>query len=86
MFYEGGSYNYAHECMELLHNYHHDWPQDTANVLLSGMLVNNMGEEGGFLEGDLDVEHLNERIKDCVNEPNVTPETLAKVTPALGHV
>jgi hypothetical protein len=86
MFYAGGSYNYAHECMELLHNYHHDWPWDMANVLLSGMLVNNTGEEGGFLECDLDVEHLNERVKDRVDELNVTPETLAKVTPALGHV
>jgi hypothetical protein len=86
MFYASGSYNYAHECMELLHNYHHDWPRDTANVLLSGMLVNNTGEEDGFLECDLDVEHLNERVKDRVDEPNITPETLAKVTPALGHV
>lgn len=49
MFYAGASYNYAHECMELLYNYHHDWPRDTANVLLSGMLVNTTGKEDGSL-------------------------------------
>lgn len=32
------------------------------------------------------VDHLNKRIKGRVDEPNMTPETLVKVTPALGHV
>jgi len=86
MFYAGGGYNYAHELMELLHNYHHDWPQDTADVLFAGMLVNTTGGENSFLEGDLDCEHLNRKIKGRTNEPNVTPEVLAKVTPALGHM
>ncbi|KAG2740620.1 hypothetical protein P692DRAFT_20851336 [Suillus brevipes Sb2] len=44
MYYAGKSYNYAHECMELLHNIHHDWPSDSANVLTAGML-------DGFVEG-----------------------------------
>jgi hypothetical protein len=86
MFYAGGSYNYAHELMELQHNYHHDWPRDTADVLFAGMLVNPTGEENGFLEGDLDCEHLNLKVKGRTDEPNMTPEVLAKITPALGHV
>lgn len=86
MFYAGRGYNYAHELMELLHNRHHDWPEDSADVLFAGMLVNNTGKPDGFLEADLDVEHLNERIKGRTDEPNITPDTLAKITPAIGHV
>ncbi|KAH9934210.1 uncharacterized protein B0H18DRAFT_1207744 [Fomitopsis serialis] len=86
MFYAGRSYNYAHECMELLHNLIHDWPEDTAKVLLASMLVNTTGEPDGFLEADLDVEHLNLRIKNRAHGTNATPEMLCKVTPSLGHV
>jgi hypothetical protein len=86
MFYAGRSYNYAHECMELLHNYYHDWPRDSADVMLAGMLVNTTGEIDGFLEGDLDGEHLNKKVKGKTDKPNVTPDTLAKITPALGHI
>lgn len=86
MFYAGGGYNYSHECMELLHNYHHDWPQDTADVLFAGMLVNTTGQPDGFLEGDLDVEHLNLKIKDRTHDPNITPAYLEKITPAMGYI
>ena len=86
MFYAGQSYNYANECMELLHNLLHDWPEDTAKVLLAGMLVNTTGEPNGFLEADLDVEHLNLRIKTRAHGTNATPDMLQKVTPSLGHV
>jgi hypothetical protein len=86
MFYAGGSYNYTHELIQLQHNYHHDWPQDTADVLFAGMLVNPTGEENGFLEGDLDCEHLNLKVKGRTDEPNMTPEVLTNINPALGHV
>ncbi|KZT65123.1 hypothetical protein DAEQUDRAFT_807422 [Daedalea quercina L-15889] len=86
MFYAGRSYNYANECMELLHNVIHDWPKDTAKVLLAGMLVNTTGEQDGFLEADLDVEHLNLRIKSRAHGTNATPDMLRKVTPSLGHI
>jgi hypothetical protein len=86
MFYAGRGYNYAHECMELLHNYYHDWPHDSADVLLAGMLVNTTGEPDGFLEGDLDGEHINLKVKGKMHKPNTTPDTLANITPALGHI
>ncbi|KAF7968891.1 hypothetical protein HWV62_28926 [Athelia sp. TMB] len=85
MFYAGRGYNYSHELMELMHNETHDWPRDSADVIIAGMLVNPSGEDGNFLEGDLDCEHLNEKIKGRTHEPNITPATLAKITPALGH-
>ncbi|KAK6984408.1 hypothetical protein R3P38DRAFT_2575985, partial [Favolaschia claudopus] len=44
MFYAGGSYNYAHETMELLHNIIHDWPTQTAEILEAGMIFNTRGE------------------------------------------
>ena len=53
MFYAGGGYNYANECMELLHNLIHDWPADTAVVLHSGMLVNSAGIPRKFKETDI---------------------------------
>jgi hypothetical protein len=86
MYYAGKSYNYAHECMELLHNIHHDWPSDSAKVLTAGMLVNTTGREDGFVEVDMHVEHLNGRIKGRAHGTNATSELLAKVTGALGHV
>lgn len=86
MFYAGQSYNYSNECMELLHNLLHDWPEDTAKVLLAGMLVNTTGKPDGFLETDLDVEHLNLRIKTRAHGTNATPDMLQKLTPSLGHV
>ena len=86
IFYAGRSYNYANECMELLHNLLHDWPEDAAKVLLAGMLVNTTGKPDGFLETDLDVEHLNLRIKSRAHGTNATPEMLRRVTPSLGHI
>jgi hypothetical protein len=41
MFYAGGSFNYANESMELLHNLNHDWPPDISPILRGGMLINN---------------------------------------------
>lgn len=84
MFYAGGSSNYANELMELLHNLEHDWPKDFAQIQLAGMLVNTSGEEDGFLEADLDVEHLNGDIKERAHGPNATPKLLEKITPAIG--
>lgn len=84
MFYAGGSANYANEMMELLHNIHHDWPKDTARVQVAAMLVNNSGEEDSFTEADMDVEHLNLRVKDRTDGPNASPQRLERETPALG--
>ena len=86
MYYGGGGYNYAHECMELIHNIKHDWPEDTASVLLAGMLVNTTGCADGFLEGDLDNEHLNKMIKSRVHGPGTSPKLLEKQTPAICHI
>lgn len=85
MFYAGGGYNYANECMELLHNLEHDWPKDSAKVLLAGMLVNTTGQADGFLEADLDVEHLNGDIKAHAHGCNATPKLLEKTAPAIGN-
>ncbi|KAI0337892.1 hypothetical protein BDW22DRAFT_1339041 [Trametopsis cervina] len=85
MFYGGGSYNYSNECMELLHNVLGDWPEDTAQVMLAGMLVNTTGRPDGFKEGDLDVEHLNKSIKGRAHGVNASPELLERITPALGQ-
>jgi hypothetical protein len=53
MFYAGGSYHYANESMELLHNLEHDWHKETALVLGAGMLVNNKGTSAKFKETDI---------------------------------
>ncbi|KAI0737485.1 hypothetical protein BC629DRAFT_1446172 [Irpex lacteus] len=86
MYYAGGGYNYSHETMELLHNIIHDWPTDTADVLLSTMIVNTTGRPNNFKEGDLDVEHLNNAIKSRAHGPNATPKLLEKITPAIGEL
>ncbi|KAF9542265.1 hypothetical protein CPC08DRAFT_738717 [Agrocybe pediades] len=86
MFYAAGSYNYANECMELLHNNLHDWPKDYAAAAFNGMLVNPSGQPDGFKPTDIRVEHLNDRIKERAHGSNATPEILEKITPAMGHV
>lgn len=86
MFYAGGSYNYSHECMELIHNLVHDWPKDSAQMLLAGMLINTSGRADGFKEGDLGVEHLNDNIKARAHGVNASPHLLEKITPAIGQV
>lgn len=86
MFYATGSYNYAHECMELVHNIVHDWPKDFARVAFNGMLVNPTGKPDGWKPTDIRVEHLNDRIKERAHGPNATPELLEKITPAMGHI
>ena len=86
MFYTAGSYNYANECMELLHNVCHDWPKDYAQVAFNGMLVNPSGRADGWNETDLRVEHLNDDIKERAHGSNATPNLLEKITPAMGHV
>lgn len=86
MFYGGSSYNYANESLELLHNLRHDWPEDTAEVLLAGMLVNTTGRSDGFVEGDMAMEHANKLIKGRAEGPGASPELLSKSTPAICHV
>ncbi len=86
MFYAGGSYNYSNEDMELLHNLLDEWPDDSAGVILAGMLVNTTGRDDVFKEGDLEVEHLNKSIKGRAHGANASPALLEKVTPALGQV
>ncbi|KAI0313721.1 hypothetical protein OF83DRAFT_1209478 [Amylostereum chailletii] len=85
MFYARGSFNYANKLMELNHNAYGDWPPEATPTLIAGMLVNTTGNEGGFCESDLDVEHLNDKIKECTHEPNATLHLLEKITLALGH-
>lgn len=86
MFYAAGSYNYSNECMELLHNYIHDWPKNYAQVAFNGMLVNPHGKLDGFKPADLGLEHLNDKIKERSHGPNATPEMLEKITPIMGIV
>lgn len=86
MFYAAGSYNYSNECMELLHNYTHDWPKNYAQVAFNGMLVNPRGKQDGFKPADLSLEHLNDKIKERAHGPNATPEMLERITPIMGVV
>ena len=85
MFYAGLSYNYANECMEITHNVVHDWPSDSAKTLFAGMLVNNSGRHDGFVETDLNCEHLNKRIQGLTRGPNITPMTLAATVLRFHH-
>ncbi|KAJ8087328.1 hypothetical protein PM082_006158 [Marasmius tenuissimus] len=86
MFYTGGGFNYAQETMEILHNVTHDWPKDSASVLLAGMLCNTQGNSDSFKECDLLNEHCNKTIKDHIDGANTTPTTLQHQSPALGHL
>ncbi|KAJ7802254.1 hypothetical protein B0H14DRAFT_3092260 [Mycena olivaceomarginata] len=86
MFYAGGSFNYANESMELLHNLNHDWPPDISPILRGGMLINNQGKPGSFKETDIRVEQLNKSIKSHVHGVNASPSLLEKITPAIGYV
>jgi hypothetical protein len=63
IFYAGGSFNYANELMELLHNLIHDWPPETARILRAGMFMNNQGKRTTFKETDIRVEQYNKSIK-----------------------
>ncbi|TFK17032.1 hypothetical protein FA15DRAFT_711190 [Coprinopsis marcescibilis] len=86
MFYAAGSYNYANETMELLHNVEHDWPKDFATAGVSAMLVNLRGCHEDFKATDIRVKHLNDDIKEHTDGSNATPAVLKKITPALGHI
>nr|GAT43461.1 predicted protein [Mycena chlorophos] len=86
MFYGGGSYNYANEGMELLHNLIHDWPSDVVPILRNGMFMNTQGKPGKFKETDLGVEHFNNKIKSHTGGVNAAPGALEKITPAIGHI
>ncbi|KAJ7174157.1 hypothetical protein C8R43DRAFT_1102631 [Mycena crocata] len=86
MFYAGGSFNYANEGMELLHNLNHDWPADTAIILRGGMLMNNQGKAATFKETDIRVEQFNKTIKSHAHGANARPGLLEKITPAIGHI
>ena len=86
IFYAAGSYNYANETMELLHNLEHDWPKPFAKFNMASMLVNPRGRAGDWKPTDICVEHLNDRIKEHAHGSNATPELLTKITPAMGHI
>lgn len=83
MFYGEESYNYTNKDMELLHNLEHNWPHNTAKVVLSGMLVNTTGWLDGFMEANLDLEHLNKNIKGQAHESNTSSALLEKIKSAL---
>ncbi|KAJ6612480.1 hypothetical protein B0H10DRAFT_1807499, partial [Mycena sp. CBHHK59/15] len=86
MFYAGGSFNYANELMELLHNLNHDWPSDISPILRNGMLMNNQGKATTFKETDIRVEQFNKTIKSHAHGANARPGLLEKITPAIGHI
>lgn len=86
IFYAGGSYNYASEIGELLHNVTHDWPPDSAEILVSSLLVNTTGRPDGFKELDIHGEHENDVIKAHTKGPNMTPNTLGQLSPAMGVI
>jgi hypothetical protein len=71
MFYVGGSFNYANEAMELLHNLNHDWPSDISPILRGGMFMNNQGKRDTFKETDIRVEHFNKNIKSHAHGANL---------------
>ncbi|KAJ6626326.1 hypothetical protein B0H10DRAFT_1941890 [Mycena sp. CBHHK59/15] len=86
MFYAGGSYNYANESMELLHNLNHDWPSEILPILRGGMLMNNQGKHAKFKETDICVEQFNSTIQSNAHSANARPGLLEKITPAIGHI
>jgi hypothetical protein len=86
MFYARGGYNYANECMELLHNLIHNWLKDTATILYNGILVNTTGDPRKFKETDFWVEQFNKTIKSHTSGANACLGVLKKITPALDHV
>ncbi|KAJ7245498.1 hypothetical protein C8J57DRAFT_1438306 [Mycena rebaudengoi] len=86
MFYAGGSFNYANESMELLHNLNHDWPSDISLILRGGMFMNNQGKPVTFKETDIRVEHFNKTVKSHAHGANARPGLLEKITPAIGHI
>jgi hypothetical protein len=86
MFYAGGSYNYANESMELLHNLIHDCPADISPILRGGMLVNNQGQPAKHKETDIRVEQFNKIIKSHTHGANACPGLLEKITLAIGHI
>ncbi|KAJ7689904.1 hypothetical protein B0H17DRAFT_1160054 [Mycena rosella] len=79
MFYAGGSFNYANELMELLHNLNHDWPPDISPILRGGKAAK-------FKETDIRVEQFNKTLKSHAHGVNARPGLLEKITPAIGHV
>jgi hypothetical protein len=86
MFYAGGSFNYANESMELLHNLIHDWPSDISPILRGGMFMNTQGKPTTFKETDIRVEQFNKTIKSHAHGTNARPSLLQKITPAIGHI
>ncbi|KAG8938531.1 hypothetical protein FRC04_008352 [Tulasnella sp. 424] len=84
MFHAGGSYNYAAEVGEFLHNVVHDWPKESVQTLVGGLLVNTTGRSDGFKETDLNGEHYNRRLKQRTKGSNMTPKILSAISPALG--
>ncbi|KAK6984254.1 hypothetical protein R3P38DRAFT_2806622 [Favolaschia claudopus] len=86
IFYAGGSYNYANELMELLHNLIHDWPPETAQIRRAGMFMNNQGKRRTFKETDIRVEQFNKSIKSHAHGSNARPGLLERITPAIGHI
>ncbi|KAJ7342794.1 hypothetical protein DFH08DRAFT_938169 [Mycena albidolilacea] len=86
MFYTGGSYNYANEGMELLHNLVHDWPSEISNILCAGMFINTQGKPSTFKETDIRVEHFNKVVKSHTDGVNAAPGALEKIVPVIGHI
>lgn len=86
IFYAGGSYNYAAEVGDLLHNIEHDWPKESVPVLVGGLVMNTSGRPDGFKDVDLGGEHYNGDIKEQAHGTNMTPQVLNQITPALGPV
>ncbi|KAJ7211427.1 hypothetical protein C8J57DRAFT_1605879 [Mycena rebaudengoi] len=86
MFYAGGSFNYANEGMELLHNLNHDWPPDISPLLRGAMIMNNQGKPHTNKETDIRVEQFNKTVKSHAHGANARPGLLEKITPAIGHV
>ncbi|KAG0352647.1 hypothetical protein BGZ54_002649 [Gamsiella multidivaricata] len=63
MMHGGGNTNYALELLRLLYGFRHLWTDEWATRVLSSMLVNPKGVEGGWMATDMLQENHNYLIK-----------------------
>lgn len=81
-------YNYAKEAAILLMQYHYVFSDWQRMQLLTSRFINTKGRMGCNLPCDLQIEHLNRRLKGiiCHQGSNIKPSSLVTASKVIGII
>ena len=88
IFFSSGRTNYANEALNMIFQHDYALSPRHAQQLLWSRCINVHGRMGRNVPGDLEMEHLNRTLKECIKGlgPNKREDAITRVSRAMGAI